>query len=119
MYFFLADEVFRFFKSVKTTMVSAYCLVSSAHFNVPNIVKRVVRGKSKEPLLSSRIFFINELMAHLVGGYFRYSSILGRGSYRSAHDPIFEKGSFSVLISENHIKTQISLRESIYERGKC
>ena len=48
----------------------------------------------------------------------RYSRILGRGAYRSAHDPPFEKGSFfSVLMLENHIKTQTSLRESIYERG--
>ena len=46
-----------------------------------------------------------------------YSSILGRGSYRSAHDPPFEKGSFSVLMLENHIKTQAFLRESIYKRG--
>ena len=39
-----------------------------------------------------------------VGVYFRYSSILGRGSYRSAHDPPFEKGSFSVLMLENYLK---------------
>ena len=57
------------------------------------------------------------LMADFVGTPFRYSSILDKSSYRSAHDPPFEKGSFSVLILENHTKTQISLRESIYERG--
>ena len=49
---------------------------------------------------------------------FWYSSILGRGFYRSAHDPPFEKGSFSVLMLENNIKTQIFLRESIL-REEC
>ena len=57
------------------------------------------------------------IMARFVGVYFRYSSILGRGSYRRAHDPPFEKGSFSVLMLEQHIKTKITLRESIYEIG--
>ena len=45
---------------------------------------------------------------------FRYSNIVG-SFYRNAHDPPFEKGSLSVLMLENHIKNQISYRESIYE----
>ena len=58
-----------------------------------------------------------DLMGEFVCVLILYSSILGRGFYRSAHDPPFEKGSFSVLMLEHHIKTKISLRESIYERG--
>ena len=57
-----------------------------------------------------------QLMGEFVCVLFPYSSNLGRGFYRSAHDPPFEKGSFSLLMLEHHIKTKISLRESIYER---